>query len=274
MELEKLVNEYLGEVRATMTENTFKSYRKHLEDFLAFCKEHGVVDAATWNGKETRAYRGWLLAKGFKPKTVNVKLSTLRAFFDFLVDEQVVRGNPITSRAFVREERTAPKFLTEAELRKVDNALETIRRDVALLFRTMLATGLRIGEALGLKSEDILEIDGGVFVKVRGKGNKERITPVMDEFVAKELLRLKRKEGKIFGFSRSLALYYADVIKKKTGISFHSHRLRHTVATKLLNSGVTIDTVQMVLGHASISTTRRYAQTSPEQVRKLAVKVK
>lgn len=272
--IEKLVKDYLTEVKLTLSNNTYKSYSKHLQDFLIFCNEKNITDLTSWNGKETKEYRNWLISKNYKTSTINVKLTVLKSFFDYLVDEQIVKGNPITHRAYLKQEQSTIKFLSDTEIRKIDLALDSIRSDVALMFRVQLATGLRLDEALKLKSEDIVILDDSVFVRVKGKGNKERLVPVLDEFVAKELLRLKRKEGRIFDFSRSLVFYYANVLKQKTGIDFHSHRLRHTVATKLLNSGVSIDVVQEVLGHASISTTRRYAKTSNEAVKRLAVKIK
>jgi len=275
MSIKELVNDFLSEVKITKSNNTYTNYMIHLREFVNFCEEHKIEDILTWNGKETKNYRNYLVSKGYKASTVNTKISALKSFFDYLVEEQVLKGNPITSRVYLKQEQNTPRFLTEAELRKIDLAIDSIRNDVGLLFKLQLSTGIRLAEALNLKSEDILLIDNALFVKVKGKGSKERIVPVLDEFTAKELLRLKNKnEGKIFNFSRSLVLYYADVLKKKTGVDFHSHRLRHTVATRLLNNGVQIDVVQQVLGHASISTTRRYAKTSNEAVKRLAVKIK
>lgn len=274
MSIERLVGDFLNEVRLTKSENTFKNYRAHMEKLVDFCKQEGITDITVWNGKETKAFRNFLISNGYKASTVNAIISALKSFFDYLVDEQIVKGNPVTSRVYLKKEETTVRFLTDTELRKIDNALDSIRSDVGLLFRVQLATGLRLAEVLSLTSEAILIIDGAVFLRVKGKGSKERIVPVLNDFVARELLRLKHKNGKLFDFSRSLVFYYANVLKQKTGIDFHSHRLRHTTATRLLNNGVPIDVVQEVLGHASISTTRRYAKTSSEAIKRLAVKVR
>jgi len=274
MSIEKLIERFLNEVKLTKSTNTYKNYRTHMYKLLEFCKKENITDIRLWNGKETRGFRNFLLDKRLSVSSINAILSSLKSFFDFLIDEEIVKGNPVTAKMYLKKKEETVSFLTSDELKKLDNALEKIRKDVAFMFRLQLATGTRLSEVLNLTSKDIIEIDNSVFIKVLGKGNKERLIPVMDEFVAKELVRLRRKEGKLFDFSRSIVFYYSNKIKKLTGIDFHSHRLRHTTATKLLNNGVAIDVVQEVLGHASISTTRRYAKTSNEAVKRLAVKIR
>jgi integrase len=97
----------------------------------------------------------------------------------------------------------------------------------------------------------------------------------MDKEVAWELLRLSKEKGKepLFGVKAGTLKDYAYKVKRASGVDFHSHRLRHTLATRLLAKGVSIDVVQKVLGHASINTTRRYAETLPEKVKELAVNI-
>jgi integrase len=97
----------------------------------------------------------------------------------------------------------------------------------------------------------------------------------MDKEVAWELLRLSKKKGEepLFGVKAGTLKDYAYKVKRASGVDFHCHRLRHTLATRLLAKGVAIDVVQKVLGHASINTTRRYAETLPEKIRELAVNI-
>jgi len=122
----------------------------------------------------------------------------------------------------------------------------------------------------------VIEEEGKVFLRVRsGKGQKERLVPVIDKEVAWELLKLSKEKGKdfLFGVKAGTLKDYAYKVKRASGVDFHSHRLRHTLATRLLAKGISIDVVQKVLGHASINTTRRYAETLPERVKELAVDV-
>ena len=271
--LREKVKEYLTELRLTgKSHNTIAAYEFHLSKFVAWCEERGV-DYTTVNGKETRAFRNYLARQGLAPGSINAIIAALKSFYDFLVEEEeVVKGNPVIPRRLrVTEEKRQPNFLTQGEVEKVLTALNELPPHVNLAFRTMLATGLRVSEVANLKGEDVLQVNGAVFLRVRqGKGKKERIVPVTDPAVAKELLALP-PEG--FGVTTGTLKAYAHWIKKKTNIDFHSHRLRHTFATSLLAQGVTIDVVQKVLGHSNISTTRRYAETLPEAVSRLAAKV-
>jgi len=118
---------------------------------------------------------------------------------------------------------------------------------------------------------------GRVFLMVRhGKGNKERMVPVTDADVARELLsfaQTKEPGDNLFGVQAGTFKWHAGEIRKATGVDFHSHRLRHTLATRLLAQGTPIDVVQEVLGHENINTTRRYAKTAPERLCQLAPKI-
>jgi len=247
-----------------------------LDKFVAFCREKRL-DYWLINGKESKAFRNWLAEKGLSPASVNAILSAVKSFYDFLLDEGLVRGNPFVSKKLrVKEPDKKPAFLTEEELKRVKEAMERLPRHIQLAFETMLWTGLRVSEVASLTGEDVIIEDGKVFLKVRsGKGQKERLVPVIDKDLAKELLSLSRERGKgsLFGVTDGTLKDYAYKVKKASGVNFHSHRLRHTFATRLLAKGVSIDVVQKVLGHASINTTRRYAETLPEKVKELAVNI-
>jgi len=230
------------------------------------------------NGKESRAFRNWLVSQGLKPASVNAAISAVKSFYDFLIEEEEVKGNPIISRRLrVAEEKGLPSFLTEAEEEKVLAYMESLPYHVGLAFRTMLATGLRVSEAANLKPEDVLAQQGGVFIRVKhGKGNKERLAPVIDADVARELIafaQTKQPGDNLFGVQAGTFKWHAHEIQEATGVDFHSHRLRHTFATRLLAQGVPIDVVQEVLGHSNINTTRKYAKTAPEKVFQLAAKI-
>jgi len=277
--LRERIQEYLRELRALgRSPYTVVNYEKHLAKFASFCEENGI-DFRQVNGKESRAFRNRLVEEGLAPKTVNTILGAVRSFYDFLCETGEVKGNPwIMRRLRVKEERRQPDFLTEAELEKVMAAVQRLPYHVGLAFRVMLAAGLRVSEAASLSPEDVRLVEGErVFLRVRhGKGGKERQAPVTDPGVAKEILAVARERAglpSLFGISAGTLKVYAHQIKKETGISFHCHRLRHTLATRLLNQGFPIDVVQKVLGHADISTTRRYAETLPEAVLRVAAKV-
>jgi site-specific recombinase XerD len=277
MVLKEAVRSFLKDLELSgKSKKTLEAYSYHLEKFLAFCKEKRL-DYWLINGKESKAFRNWLAEKDLSPASVNAVLSAVKSFYDFLLDEGLVKGNPFVSRKLrVKEPDKKPAFLTEEELKRVREAMERLPRHVRLAFETMLWTGLRVSEVAGLTGEDVIIDNGKVFLRVKeGKGQKERLVPVMDKEVAWELLRLSKEKGKerLFGVSDGTLKDYAYKVKKASGVDFHSHRLRHTLATRLLAKGVSIDVVQKVLGHASINTTRRYAETLPEKIKELAVDI-
>lgn len=276
--MEKLITGYLQELKLTgKSPKTAEAYGFHLEKFARFCKENGY-DYRQVNGKESRAFRNWLVGQGLKPKSVNAIISAVKSFYDYLVEEGEVKGNPIIpKRLRVAEEKGLPGFLTETEEEKLLAHLGGLPYHVSLAFRTMLACGLRVSEAANLETDNILPQQGSVFLVVKhGKGNKERMVPVTNVQVARELLAFAQTKGpgkRLFGITDLTLKWYAQGIRKATGIDFHSHRLRHTLATRLLAQGTPIDVVQEVLGHENINTTRRYAKTAPERLFQLAAKV-
>jgi integrase/recombinase XerC/integrase/recombinase XerD len=277
MELREAVRVFLKDLELSgKSKKTLEAYYFHLEKFFFFCKERGL-DYWLVNGKESKVFRNWLAEKGLSPASVNAVLSACKSFYDFLLDEGLVKGNPFVSKKLrVKEPDKKPAFLTEEELKRVNEAMERLPKHVRLAFETMLWTGLRVSEVAGLTGEDVIVEDGKVFLRVRsGKGQKERLVPVMDRDLAWELLRLSKEKGKdpLFGVKVGTLKDYAYKLKRASGVDFHCHRLRHTLATKLLSKGVSIDIVQKVLGHASINTTRRYAETLPEKVKELAVAI-
>jgi site-specific recombinase XerD len=277
MELKEAVRAFLKDLELSgKSRKTLEAYYFHLDKFLSFCEEKGL-DYRLVNGKESKSFRNWLAEKGLSPASVNAVLSACKSFYDFLLDEGLVKGNPFVSRKLrVKEPERKPAFLTEEELERVREAIERLPKHVRLAFETMLWTGLRVSEVASLTGEDVIEEEGKVFLRVRsGKGQKERLVPVIDKDIAWELLRLSKEKGKelLFGVKAGTLKYYAYKVKKVSGVDFYSHRLRHTLATRLLAKGVAIDVVQKVLGHASINTTRRYAETLPEKIRELAVNI-
>ena len=276
--LEKLIKDFLRELQATgRSKKTVEAYGYHLEKFARFCEENGY-DFHAINGKESRVFRNWLVGQSLKPASINAIIAAVKSFYDFLVEEEEVKGNPIVSRRLrVAEGKSLPAFLTKTEEKKILSYLANLPYHVALAFKTMLASGLRVSEAAALKAEDVLIQQGGVFLVVKhGKGDKARMVPVTNRNVALDLLVFAQEKAqgeKLFGVTDNTLKWYARVIRQATGVDFHSHRCRHTLATRLLAKGTPIDVVQEILGHQNINTTRRYARTSPEKIYQLAAKI-
>jgi site-specific recombinase XerD len=277
MELREAIRVFLRDLEFSgKSKKTLEAYYFHLDKFLAFCEERGL-DYRVFNGKESKAFRNWLVKKGLAPAAVNAILAACKSFYDFLLEEDLVKGNPFVSKKLrVKEPDKKPGFLTEKELAKVQKAMKELPRHIELAFKVMLWTGLRVSEAASLTGEDVILEDRKVFLRVKsGKGQKERLVPITNREVALELLRLSKEKGKdlLFGVKDVTLKYYAYQIKKVTGVNFYTHRLRHTFATRLLGKGIRIDVVQKILGHVNIHTTRKYAKTLPDAIRELAVDI-
>jgi site-specific recombinase XerD len=256
---------------------TVKGYCSYLNKFLAFV-ESNDLEIRSINARHIKMFRNYWIEQGLKPVTVNGIISAVKNYFDFLVEEGILDGNPIVlKRLRIKVDKPLPAFMTPEEL-VFSNWLTTTPRNVALGFRTMLATGMRVSEVSSFSSRDVIEMsNGGYVIRVRhGKGDKERYVPIMEAKVLEDLLEFKagRAEDLPFlGVTISSLAGWARRCRMETGLNFYSHRCRHTVGTQLLQRGVPIDRVQDVLGHADISTTRRYAKTAPEAVLKLAAKL-
>lgn len=278
--LEKLINEFVEEQRLSgKAQNTYESYSFLLSRFARWCRENGI-DFKTLTPRQTRAFRNWLVSERLAPNTINMTIYTLRQFYDYLTEEEIVSGNPvIPKRLCVPVTETLPRFLTDEELERVMPYIQANKQ--RLVFLTILATGLRVGEVLALRPQDVLVQDGRVFVRViRSKTRKQRLAPVMDPKVARELLQLKiAKKGqqRLFPVSYSTINEHAENIAAKSGVyGFGTHWLRHTFATRLLNrteDPIPLDVVQEILGHENILSTRRYAKTLPTRFFRYAAQV-
>lgn len=277
--LDELVKIFLNELKIKgCSINTVKSYFFHLDKFTGFIALNGL-DFRSLTVKQVRLFRNALIEQGMKPKTVNAVLSALRSFYSFLVEEGEAEGNPvIPGRLRVKEGRSLPDFMSNEELKVFLNWLKSVPAHVSLAYRTMLVTGLRVSEVAALTPGDLIALEnGGYVLRVRhGKGDKERYAPVMAEDVAKDLALHKgerRDDRPLVGITVQSLHKWAARCCRETGLDFHTHRCRHTVATRLLQKGIPIDKVQEVMGHTDISTTRRYAKTAAQAVLELAAKV-
>lgn len=268
--MQKHIEDFLTELRLSgRSPNTVRTYRVGLEKFQRWAAENGL-DLGDVTPRRLKAYRN-CLAASCAPASVNNFISALKSFFDYLVEEGIVPGNPVLVRRLsLPNPRKAPRYLTREEVKKVLSCLEARKPEhVALAFRTMLHAGLRVSEVAGLSPRDVVERDGLVVVRVRqGKRGKSRYAPVVDSHTARDLLALRdrrKNEPSLFGVKASTLVSHAEDVARQTGVDFTSHRLRHTFATRMLEQDWPLDVLQEALGHSDISTTRIYAATLPDR---------
>ncbi len=276
--LREQINKHLTDLRMQGSpKQTIKSYKYHLKQYASFIESNNL-DFLTLTPSQARMYRNHTIEIGLQRSTTNKALSILKGFYNYLIEEGEITVNPIiTRRLRVKEGQALPRFMTAKELEVFNDWLTNIPAQVALGFRTMLATGMRLSEVVDMKCNDLIRLENsGYIIRVRhGKGNKERYVPVMDAEVARQLVKLKKErptQAPLLKVSSNQYGIWSKKCKSQTGLDFYPHRCRHTVATQMLQKGVALDKVQEVLGHDHISTTRRYASTSQEAILELAAK--
>ncbi len=195
------------------------------------------------------------------PSLINRRLSALSTFFNFLVDMEVIKTNPVKPSLRIKKvKQKVPDALTSEEIKKVLEAARKRSERDYLIFKTILDTGLRISELLSLRTENFTQVKGRPVLRVVGKGGKERFIPITEE-LSEKLLRLAEENGgRVFPLTYYGVRYIFKQVSQDAGVKVHPHKLRHTFATNLVDMGVDIRVIQAFLGHASPSTSARYAK--------------
>ena len=269
-----------------LSDLTLTAYRSDLENAARHFRQYGSglqsADVAIIQG-----YLGQRLQAGNKPRTTARKLSSLRRFYRFLVREGVTQVDPTALIRSPRLGRPLPKTLTEGDVERLLGAVPTASalglRDRAML-ETLYASGLRVSELVGLQIHEVNLRHG--LVRVTGKGGRERLVP-LGETAADWLQRyLREARGELIGAGVSDDLFltargrrmtrqnFWRMIKQRAvlagiQVSISPHTLRHAFATHLLNHGADLRAVQMLLGHADLSTTQIYTHVAKARLAEL-----
>jgi integrase/recombinase XerD len=273
-----------------LAKNTLAAYRSDLALFSLWLGEQKLdligADEAALNRYLAHLHGR---AEGFKPTSQRRLHSTLRRFYRWLLDQGRIRVDPLLNIERPRTAERFPKTLSEKQVEALLAApdVNTPRglRDRALL-EVVYATGLRVSELIGLKLFEVSLTDG--LVRVFGKGSKERLVPLgevaidwLQRWLADgrpELLK-GRNSDYVFVTARKSAVMTRQMAW--TLIKTHAvaagiprerispHVLRHAFATHLLNHGADLRVVQMLLGHADISTTQVYTHVARERLKQL-----
>jgi len=271
--------DYLS-IERGLSPNTLQAYRRDLCQFRDWLKKEFLqVDSALIGN-----YLATLRKKGNKSRTLNRKLSVVRMFYKFLYTEGKIDHNPVEGVSSPRLGRKIPSFLSEKEVEALLEAPsvdeEYGSRDRAIL-EVVYGAGLRISELVNLNLTD-LNLKGG-WVKVLGKGSKERIVPLGREACrwVRIYLRKRRIEttDKLSLFcnrygkrlSRQACWKITKKYSQKSGITkkISPHTLRHSFATHLLSRDADLRFVQELLGHTNISTTQIYTHITQERLKKV-----
>jgi len=256
---------------------TVRAYLADLADFRRFVESSAADDV---RAVDVFHVRGFVADRFGKIKKVSVgrKLAAVRTFFRFLVREGIVQGNPAQGIRAPKKEKTLPKVMTVDEMDRFFSRNNQMQSRDAAIFELLYSSGLRVGELTSLKAHDV-DLENG-WVRVIGKGNKERYVPVGEKAVhalseylpRRALIEANHLPGRSHGAlflnaaggalsSRSIRRIlkaYLDAAEIPRDAS--PHTFRHSFATHLLHGGADLRSIQEMLGHASLSTTQRYTR--------------
>src|SRR5512139_1664252 len=260
--------------RKNYSAHTLKSYMHILDHFLRGL----TVPLSEVTRKEIGAYVDHLLRKRRRPKTITCPLQTIRLFFDYLINEEGRSMlNPIT-RISLRLPQPLPRHLKDDQVKSLFAVIKDLR-DRAM-FMLMLRCGLRVQEVAQL-TVDALEYQRRQIFVFKGKGGKDRVVYMSEDARSALLAYLEKRSSKAKGLflvqkgpMRGTPLSVRGIQKRieyyarKSELNVSCHRLRHTMATQLLNADADLATIQDLLGHGRITTTQRYCRVANLKVQR------
>ena len=278
--MDEIIEEYLKfiQLEKGLSENTIGAYRREEEKI----NHIDFIDRQT-----IQVCLGDLHDKGASAKSIARFISTIRSFHQFALREKYAAKDPTVLIETPKYERRLPDVLEVDEVIRLletpDMSKNNGYRDRAML-ELLYATGMRVTELINLKVEDVNLIMG--FVRVFGKGNKERIVPLGEtiidiletyiETVRPQLLKktvtdnlFLNMHGKPLSRQAIWKMIKQNGVKAEIFKTLTPHTLRHSFATHLLENGADLRAVQEMLGHADISTTQLYTHVSKSQIRKI-----
>ncbi|MEX5914167.1 site-specific tyrosine recombinase XerD [Staphylococcus ureilyticus] len=287
--MKNIIDEYLKfiQLEKGLSVNTIGAYRRDLKKYDEFLTLHKISHIDFVDRQLIQECLGHLHDEGTSSKSLARFISTIRSFHQFALREKYAAKDPTVLIETPKYDRKLPDVL---EIDEVLRLLETpdLSKNNGYRDRTMLellyATGMRVSELIQIELEDVNLIMG--FIRVFGKGNKERIVPLGDtvieylntylETVRPQLLKntvtdtlFLNMHGKPLSRQAIWKMIKQNGIKANILKTLTPHILRHSFATHLLENGADLRAVQEMLGHSDISTTQLYTHVSKSQIRKM-----
>ncbi|UZH56006.1 tyrosine-type recombinase/integrase [Salinimicrobium tongyeongense] len=267
--------------------HTITAYRADLLSFADFiAATYGQEDLKQVSYSQVRSWVVQLVEQGLSNNSINRKVSSLKAFYRFLLKTKQLEVSPLAKHRALKTSRKLQVPFSESEIDKAlgqvqAEGFEQIRNK--LMVELFYSTGIRRSELIGIKLKD-LDLTSGL-LKVKGKGDKERVVPLLPGLVTTLKLYLKERkdvengisEGYLFltaaGVKTYDSLVYRTINNYFRGISSKlkksPHILRHSFATHLLNQGAHLNAVKELLGHSSLAATQVYTHNSMAELNKV-----
>ncbi len=269
--------------------HTLEAYRFDLNQACAYLSARGRSRWSAVIATDLRAYLYDLSETKLNPASIRRKVASVRSFFRFLVRGKIIDSSPASGFRAPRLARARlPKFLFLDEITKLvgrpsdrgnPESRRLALRDCAIL-EMMYATGIRVSELVGLDLDDVNS--ASQWIRVLGKGNKERIVPFGAPAAAALRAYLSVRSGWVKPgekavwlnargtrlTTRAVRMIFDGVVRRAAfNRHVHPHMIRHTFATHLLDAGCDLRAVQEFLGHASLSTTQRYTHVTKQRLK-------
>ena len=283
MRIDQVIEQYLSELKSIKrySSNTIKSYREDLLVFANFCSENQKNNIESVTNKFIKRYLMKINEDGLDKRSIARKLSSIRGFFKYAFQREILESNPALQISNPKLDRKLPEVVPLDSLLKIYNIADETEENpilVKVIIEILYGCALRVSELCGINKVDV-DIKTKV-IKIRGKGNKERIVPIGDKTL--EIIRnynlwrehfnnnnaflINSKGARIYPryVHRLVNKYLGKVSDIKTK---SPHVLRHTAATHMLDRGADIRAVKEILGHENLSTTQIYTHVSIERLK-------
>lgn len=274
------------EFEKRFSKHTIVAYQNDLEQFALYIQTQFELDEL--DHLSHTFIRSWIVSMmdaGMKSKSINRKISSLKTYYKFLQREGLISQSPMQKIISPKTPKRLPQFVEQSQM---ENLLDEVDFEDSfegyrdrLIIEVFYATGIRVSELVGLKSENV--DTSRMFIKVLGKRNKERIIPISTELAItiEDYIRFKEE---LFGVTdyffvreNGEAMYTKKVYRmvnseltKVTSIQKKSpHVLRHTFATHMLNNGAELNAIKEILGHSSLAATQVYTHNSIEKLKSI-----
>ena len=268
--------------------NTLKNYEIDIYEFFNYLSKE-CLSYKDISYEDITGYLIFLNNKKLSVSTISRKLSSLRSFYRYLFNSDIIKNNPMKFVSSPKKEKKLPRYLSLDEVKEifeVPNINVPLGQRDRLILEILYSTGIRVSELVNLKMDDI-DLDGKE-IRVLGKGNKERIVYFNDVCLKYVNLYISNGRSEILSNNNMTSNYLIinghgknittrgiekllDNILRKTKLKkkVSPHMLRHSFATHLLNEGCDILTVKELLGHESLESTQIYTHISNERLKEV-----
>lgn len=283
MRIDQVIEQYLTELKSIKrySPNTIKSYREDLLGFDYYCQSNMKENIELISNKFIKSFLMTLNEQGLDKRSIARKLASVRGLFKYAYQRELIVSNPALQIFNPKLERKLPEVVSLDSILKIYTLADEAEKNpilVKVIFELLYGCALRVSELCSINSSDV-NLKSGV-LKVKGKGNKERIVPIgsqsakiINEYfswrksIAGGNAFLINNEGQRI-YPRFVHRLVQKYLSKVTDVKKKSpHVLRHTAATHMLDRGADIRAVKEILGHENLSTTQIYTHVSIERLK-------